>query len=234
MFRSAFDDDPFFQDPFREMHQMMSPVPQRNYITAGRRHTEPHMAMSPFGMFGNMGFGNMFSRMDAMMNGMQSQMQMMQSGAGMPSSGQSFHSSFTSISYGGGDGQPKVYQSSSSTKVGPNGVSVFDNELLFNVLTFNYSFRSKKLKKVNENSVTGLQKMAIGHHIGERAHVIEKSQNSRTGEKEESQEFVNIEEGTQSLKRNHTMCTQVTRNAEHVPKSNGDVVALGEARAIMS
>nr|CAB3263864.1 myeloid leukemia factor 2 [Phallusia mammillata] len=137
-------------------------------------HEAYRTTMSPFTMFGNMGFGNMFSRMDAMMNGMQSQMQMMQSGAGMPNSGQSFHSSFTSISYGGGEGQPKVYQSSSSTKIGPNGV--------------------KETQKSERNSVTGLQKMAIGHHIGERAHVIEKSQNSRTGEKEESQEFVNIEE----------------------------------------
>ena len=35
----------------------------------------------------------------------------------------SSYQSFTSISYGQGNGQPVVYQSSSSTKVGPNGVS---------------------------------------------------------------------------------------------------------------
>jgi hypothetical protein len=40
-----------------------------------------------------------------------------------------------------------------------------------------------------------MKKMAIGHHIGERAHVLEHEQNLQSGEREERQEFINLEEG---------------------------------------
>lgn len=33
-----------------------------------------------------------------------------------------------------------------------------------------------------------------GHHIGERAHLIEREQNYYTGDAEERQEFINLEE----------------------------------------
>lgn len=36
--------------------------------------------------------------------------------------------------------------------------------------------------------------MAIGHHIGERAHVIEREKNYHTGHEEERQDFINLEE----------------------------------------
>lgn len=36
--------------------------------------------------------------------------------------------------------------------------------------------------------------MAIGHHIGERAHVIEREQNVRSGAQEERQEFINLDD----------------------------------------
>lgn len=34
----------------------------------------------------------------------------------------------------------------------------------------------------------------LGHHIGERAHVIEREQNVNSGDQEERQDFINIEE----------------------------------------
>jgi hypothetical protein len=40
-----------------------------------------------------------------------------------------------------------------------------------------------------------MKKIAIGHHIGERAHVLEREQNLHSGEREERQEFINLEEG---------------------------------------
>jgi hypothetical protein len=40
-----------------------------------------------------------------------------------------------------------------------------------------------------------MKKIAIGHHIGERAHVLEREQNLNSGEREERQEFINLEEG---------------------------------------
>ncbi|XP_076805768.1 myeloid leukemia factor 2-like [Clavelina lepadiformis] len=178
MFRPIFDDDPFFRDPMQDIHRMMGQTMDmstgRNYMSAGRRHTEPTMTLSPFGMmspFGFGGMGSMFDRMNPLMNNIQGSMQMMSSSQGMP--GSSFQSSYTSISYGG-NGQPQVYQATSSTRVGQDGV--------------------KETQKSERNSASGVHKMAIGHHIGDRGHVIEKSVNKKTGDKEESQEFINIEE----------------------------------------
>lgn len=44
------------------------------------------------------------------------------------------------------------------------------------------------------DSVTGTKKMAIGHHIGDRAHIIEKEQNLHTGDREEREDFINLDE----------------------------------------
>nr|XP_026694875.1 myeloid leukemia factor 2 [Ciona intestinalis] len=180
MFRSMFEDDPFFGDPFADMHRMMNASMMGNplhsrYTAGGRRHTEPTMMMSPFrgdmfgmrSMFPSMGMG-----MGMGMGGMGNMMRNMELMSSDQIPGSSFQSSFTSISYGGGE--PKVYQSSSSTRVGPNGI--------------------KETRKTERNSETGHQKMAIGHHIGERGHIIEKTHNSKTGDKEECQEFINLEE----------------------------------------
>uniref|UniRef100_H2YHS9 Myeloid leukemia factor 2 n=1 Tax=Ciona savignyi TaxID=51511 RepID=H2YHS9_CIOSA len=156
------------------MHRMMNAAMMGNqmqprYVATGRRHTEPTMSlMSPFGG-GMFGMGSLFPSMGMhpMMGG---DMQLQSANHELP--GSSYQSSFTSISYGGG--APKVYQTSSSTRIGPNGV--------------------KETQKSERNSETGQQKIAIGHHIGERAHIIEKTHNSKTGEKEDCQEFINLEE----------------------------------------
>lgn len=37
--------------------------------------------------------------------------------------------------------------------------------------------------------------MAVGRHLGERGHVVEKEQNYYTGDTEEREDFINIEEG---------------------------------------
>jgi hypothetical protein len=44
-----------------------------------------------------------------------------------------------------------------------------------------------------------MKKIAIGHHIGERAHVLEHEQNFHSGEREERQEFINLDEGELQL-----------------------------------
>jgi len=89
------------------------------------------------------------------------------------SAGTSFQS-FSSVSYGSGGNQPHVYETSSSTQIGPNGV--------------------KETRKTEKDSRSGVQKIQVGHHIGERAHIVEKSNNLRTGDQEESQEYLNIDE----------------------------------------
>lgn len=75
----------------------------------------------------------------------------------------------------GPDGRPQVYQESSSTRLAPGGV--------------------KETKKSSCDSRSGVKKIAIGHHIGERAHVLEREQNLLSGNQEERQEFINLEEG---------------------------------------
>ncbi|CAH2044207.1 unnamed protein product, partial [Iphiclides podalirius] len=92
---------------------------------------------------------------------------------GQMSAGSSFSSS-TIVMSSGPNGKPQVFSSSSSTKIGPNGV--------------------KETRKTLQDTRTGTKKMSIGHHIGERAHLIEREQNYYSGEAEERQEFINIEE----------------------------------------
>lgn len=36
--------------------------------------------------------------------------------------------------------------------------------------------------------------MAVGHHIGEKSRVVEKEQNVRTGEREEHEELINLDD----------------------------------------
>ncbi|XP_077294386.1 myeloid leukemia factor-like isoform X2 [Arctopsyche grandis] len=83
-------------------------------------------------------------------------------------------SSSTIVMSNGPDGRPQVFSSTSSTKVGPNGV--------------------KETRQTVEDSRTGTKKMTIGHHIDDRAHVIEREQNVQSGDLEERQEFINIDE----------------------------------------
>lgn len=86
-----------------------------------------------------------------------------------------YHSSSTVISMTSGpDGRPQVYKATSSTRVAPGGI--------------------KETQKTVSDSVTGTKKMSIGHHIGERAHIIEKEQNVHTGERVESEDLINIED----------------------------------------
>lgn len=44
------------------------------------------------------------------------------------------------------------------------------------------------------DSDSGLERMAIGHHIGDRSHVVARSRNRRTGDREERQDFINLDE----------------------------------------
>ena len=53
----------------------------------------------------------------------------------------------------------------------------------------------REVQQTVSDSRSGVRKMAIGRHLGERGHVIEKEQNYRTGDCEEREDFINIEEG---------------------------------------
>lgn len=89
-------------------------------------------------------------------------------------SGHSYSSSTVISMSSGPDGRQQVYKATSSTRTAPGGIC--------------------ETQKTVSDSRSGTKKMAIGHHIGERAHVIEREQNVDTGDQEERQDFINLDE----------------------------------------
>ncbi|XP_052861798.1 myeloid leukemia factor [Anopheles cruzii] len=162
------EDDPIFGHHMRSMRQM------NNMLNS--------LFSDPFGMLGGggmesigvgpAGFG---MRHNALMPFMAPTMGMnrLLSPAGVPDMGPSYSSSSV-ISMTSGPGGPQVYQATSSTRTGPGGI--------------------KETRKTVQDSRTGTKKMAIGHHIGERAHIIEREHNMSTGTQEERQDFINLDD----------------------------------------
>lgn len=118
------------------------------------------------GLFG----GGMFPDMNQMMANMQGQM----GSAGANPNG-SFYSSSTVMSYSSdpSGGQPLVYRRSESTRQHGD---------------------VRETRRQVQDSHRGVDEMAIGHHIGERGHVIEKSKNRHTGDVEENTELINLDD----------------------------------------
>ncbi|CAG0889168.1 unnamed protein product [Darwinula stevensoni] len=68
----------------------------------------------------------------------------------------------------------RVYQETKSTRSGPGGL--------------------KETRHAVTDTRAGTKRMAIGHHLGERGHVVERTQDMRNNQIEENQDFINIEE----------------------------------------
>ncbi|XP_061718724.1 myeloid leukemia factor [Cydia pomonella] len=164
------EDDPFFGSHMRHMRQM------NNMMNS--------LFSDPFGMLGgplslmprsNMGMAMGGMSMMPFMPQMPQMNRLFTADLDGPmAAGSSFSSSTVVMSSGGPNGKPQVFSSTSSTKIGPNGI--------------------KETRKTLQDSRTGTKKMSIGHHIGERAHVVEKEQNVYSGDQEERQEFINLDE----------------------------------------
>ncbi|XP_066992508.1 myeloid leukemia factor isoform X2 [Anabrus simplex] len=162
-----FEDDPFFGPHMRSMRQMnnmMNSMFANPFGFMGGMDT-PAIGSSrgshdimPFG-FPSMNMNRLFVDLDRM---------------GNDPNCHAFSSSTVMTMSRGPDGQPQVYQASSSMRSAPGGI--------------------KETKKTVCDSRSGVKKMAIGHHIGERAHVLEREQNLHSGEREERQEFINLDE----------------------------------------
>ncbi|KAJ8392909.1 hypothetical protein AAFF_G00071130 [Aldrovandia affinis] len=179
MFRylSDVDESPFVMDPFAAHRQQMrslfgsfgfEPFPLTPQIQAPRT---PHLqagAIAPFGMMGMGGGG--FMDMFGMMGGMMENMERM---SGSPSC--QTYSSSTVISYSSTDnGAPKVYQQTSELRTAPGGI--------------------RETRQAMRDSESGVERLAIGHHIWDRGHVMERSRNRKTGDREERQDYINLEE----------------------------------------
>ncbi|CAK6441957.1 unnamed protein product [Pipistrellus nathusii] len=190
MLNSGFEDDPFFSDSFHahrdSMRQMMrsfsepfgrdllgvsdgrSDSRRRARNCSGRddgEHFLTHTEISPF------------QAMDRMMLNMRNSMQELQRNFGnlsLDPNGHSFTSSSVMTYSKVGDEPPRVFQASTQTRQAPGGI--------------------KETRKALRDSDSGLEKMAVGHHLHDRAHVIKKSKNNKTGDEEVNQEFINMNE----------------------------------------
>ncbi|XP_039930158.1 myeloid leukemia factor 1 isoform X2 [Hirundo rustica] len=202
----CFEDDPFFRDPFAAHHEHMRQVmrsfseplardpflslPEGRERADGRARQDSQVAprgarratsfsLMPFAGFGrgDADFGDPFSAMDRMMSNMRNSMLEMQrkfDDLSIQPEGHTFSSSSMMTYSKMGDEPPKVFQASTQTRTAPGGV--------------------KETRKALKDSESGLEKIAIGHHIQDRAHVIKKSKNAKTGDEEMNQEFINLDE----------------------------------------
>lgn len=147
-----------------------------NSMRQMQNHMMNNMLTDPFRMFGMPGMGGFpLAPMRQMHGASFPGMNLNRLLTGNPDGGVSYSSSSVfSVMSSGTDGRPQVYQETSSVRNGPGGL--------------------KETRRTVQDSTTGKKQMAIGHHIGERAHVIEKEQNLHTGEREEREDFINLDE----------------------------------------
>ncbi|XP_066412591.1 myeloid leukemia factor 1 isoform X2 [Molothrus aeneus] len=193
----CFEDDPFFRDPIAAHHEHMRQV-MRNFSepfgqepllslpqggerpaerrAGGRARQDSQVAArGPRGWDAD--FMDPFSAMDRMMSNMRNNMLEMHrkfDDLSIQPEGHSFSSS-SMVTYSRvGDEPPKVFQATSQTRTAPGGV--------------------KETRKALKDSESGVEKISVGHHIQDRAHVIRRSKNSKTGDEEMNQEFINLDE----------------------------------------
>ncbi|XP_042314712.1 myeloid leukemia factor 1 isoform X8 [Sceloporus undulatus] len=181
MFRGmsrVFEEDPFFRDPLaahnEHIRQFVSEPFDRDPFFAGR---ERRLAQRGHPDCQNIDFRDPFSAVNMMMSNMGNHMMDLQANfdkMALNSNAHVFSSSSMMTFTKKGDEPPKIFQASAQTHVAPGGI--------------------KETRKALKDSETGLEKMAIGHHIQDRAHVIQKAKNNKTGDEELNQEFVNLDE----------------------------------------
>lgn len=185
---NSFMMDPFGPPPQHQQQQQRgsggnnqrsnnNQISQRNNNNNSRRMMDPFemMMASPFDRHNAMmaRHHNPFSMVDQMMANMNGMMRNFDTIHADPSS--QVYSSSSVITYSNsGDGKPRVYQESSETRQGPGGV--------------------KETKKMVRDTEKGVEKLAIGHHIGDRAHIIER-QKYKDGKMEEVVNLENLDDG---------------------------------------
>ncbi|XP_061162442.1 myeloid leukemia factor 2-like [Saccostrea echinata] len=161
--------DRMFQNPFGSMFgsNPMLQEPRRGgqQMAVAPRNNQ---AMSPFGF--DFGFNSVFSNMNNMMANMERTFESARNNPNAQVFSQSAVYSYTNT--GSEGSRPRVYEATSSTLQAPGGV--------------------KETRKTVRDSERG-DKMAIGHHIRDRAHIIQKTRR-RGGDIEEEQELINLEE----------------------------------------
>ena len=197
----GFNNDPFFQshnDAFRNMFNH-DPFGQfgfsQNMPAIGGPAPNNRVATRNDEMFRDP-FAHMNRMMQEMSRGFGGGM-MMPDLSQMQGNGHGQSYAYSSVmSYNNnGSGEPQFFEATSSSRQGPGGV--------------------KETRKTLRDSESGVNKMAIGHHINDRGHVIERSMNRRTNERDESQNFINMDES--EADRFNQEWSQATHNYRDVP-----------------
>nr|XP_043868177.1 myeloid leukemia factor 1-like [Solea senegalensis] len=189
-FFTDFEDDPFFSEPFRAHRENMQRLVQgssdQNPDTAEHpctstvsHHRIPDMtehSSSSVALRDEQGslFWNNFSVFD---NSIRNRIQEMHQNFENMSADPNIHSFSSSsvMTYSKvGNEAPKVFQATSSTQRAPGGI--------------------KETRRALKDSESGLEKMAVGHHIRDRGYVLKKKYNNNTREEELIQDFQNIDE----------------------------------------
>lgn len=180
-----FDEDPFFSDPFsahREhvRHMMRSfsePFGRDPFLRiagdgerSDRRKAkrENQMAVDTKDPF--LAMDNAMANMRTRMFDVQRNIDHVPIGPDAHSFSSSSVMTYSKV----GNEPPKVFQASSETRQAPGGI--------------------KETIKGLKDSESGIEKMAVGHHIKDRAHVFKKARNNKTGNEEVHQDFVNLDE----------------------------------------
>ncbi|CAF0724155.1 unnamed protein product [Brachionus calyciflorus] len=167
-----------FNDPFNHMNSIMSQFMMDPFAPPGqqqqqqqRRQNNQISRRDPFDPFSSLVSHHSPFPMMGMMGNFDNVFRNLEQMSSDPNS-QVFSSSSV-ISYSNtGDGRPRVYQQSKQIKQGPGGV--------------------KETREMLRDSEKGIEKVAIGHHIGNRAHIIERQKNN--GEIEEIVNMENLDE----------------------------------------
>ncbi|XP_062900972.1 myeloid leukemia factor 1 [Mobula hypostoma] len=188
MFREM-EEDPFFSDPFRShqenLHQLMSSFPIQLDQDLLVNFPDDKVPTQAYPRQQNLKDRKKHSEVascsadpfKSMMEQMRKEMIEMQHNIKNTSQYPNDHSLNTStvMSYSKvGNEPPKVFQASSHVHHVPGGL--------------------KETRRAIKDSESGIEKISIGHHIKDRAHVIQKVRNQKTGDEEVNQEFLNLNE----------------------------------------
>jgi len=180
--------DAMFRDPFGSMGGgSMMALPGAGGIDRRDHHRRQQQQGQNMTVAERGAFMDPFSHFDSMFSNMRNMMSEMhrsfEAPGGMANpNGHTFQQSSVMTFSNTGNGPPKIYQASSSTRSGPGGV--------------------KETRRTVRDSHRGLEKMSVGHHINDRSHVIERSREN--GQMHENQEYINLdEEEVQSFDREY-------------------------------
>lgn len=185
MFNNFFgdlDDDPFFSEPLRahreEMQRMMQSFAESGGTSTPRITDGDNGGRAAGEQLRNL-MRNPLTTFDNLIT-----TSMQQTFGDTPPDAdiRSYKSTSVSTYSKVGDEPAKTFRASSSTRRAPGGI--------------------KETRRAVADSVSGLQKMSIGHHIHDRGHVVQEKVNKKTGTTEFKEDFQNMDESDRQLFEN--------------------------------